>query len=326
MAKKHSDVLVSSSPPSGDDAPALPSTTSAAEVLHDEAVAERGVVDVPPSLPPSPSSTDDATPLSPDALSLQAALLAHPPLPPSLESCAHLLAYCGYALEARYTPFVCRALFHDDELLVTTGRVSFAPTRSPRTTRFHSLCLVGDCARVARILKVTADPDAGDGRPLRLAIRGGHIDLIRLLLEAGARLDLRGSDGATPLLRAVRRGNLDVIALLLDMGANVAETYGETLTALHVACSLGHLEAVSLLVQRGAPLEVEDGLERTPLLVAVVHQKEKITRFLLEKGADPNAGRGRTARNFRQTPLRRARDKKFGRIIQILEQHGGTDE
>jgi ankyrin repeat protein len=251
-----------------------------------------------------------------------------PSLPPTLESCAHLLAFAGYALESRRTPFLTRQLYGDDDLLVGTRHASYSPSLSPRFTRLHSLCLRGDLRRVALLLKVGLHPDAGDGRPLRLAIRGGHLDVARLLLERGASLRLRGRDDATPLLRCVRRGDLKMAALLLEHGADPGETYGAKLSPLHISCSLGLEDMVRLLVEKGkAPVEVEDELGRTPLFVAAVHQKERITRYLLESAkADPNAGRGMRAGNFRPTPLRRARYLRFDRIARMLEGAGGTED
>jgi ankyrin repeat protein len=76
------------------------------------------------------------------------------------------------------------------------------------------------------LLGAGADPDAfrHDLDPptaLHLASLCNDTDVMRRLMEAKARVDLRDIDGATPLFRAVERNNLDAAALLLENGASV---------------------------------------------------------------------------------------------------------
>lgn len=45
---------------------------------------------------------------------------------------------------------------------------------------------------------------------------------VRILLEGGAQLETPTRDGLTPLMRAVRRGRLEIVELLLHAGADPA--------------------------------------------------------------------------------------------------------
>jgi ankyrin repeat protein len=49
----------------------------------------------------------------------------------------------------------------------------------------------------------------------------GHVEFARMLLERGARIDARMTNGETPLHWAVRGKNIQVVRLLLEHGADV---------------------------------------------------------------------------------------------------------
>jgi ankyrin repeat protein len=65
-------------------------------------------------------------------------------------------------------------------------------------------------------------PDDNGGTPLHFAAQASAADVARVLLDAGARIDARDSEGNTPLFRAVfaSRGHGDVIELLRARGAD----------------------------------------------------------------------------------------------------------
>jgi hypothetical protein len=79
----------------------------------------------------------------------------------------------------------------------------------------------------------TADPRPYIGHmnaPLHIAASINAV-LVRILLEAGARVDARCSDGWTPLMRACKTGELEVAALLVGAGADIAAKNAEGYTA-----------------------------------------------------------------------------------------------
>ena len=55
---------------------------------------------------------------------------------------------------------------------------------------------------------------------LILAAQSGHVEVVRLLLEAGADKDVADDDGATALMEAAYRGHVEVVRLLLEAGAD----------------------------------------------------------------------------------------------------------
>jgi ankyrin repeat protein len=61
----------------------------------------------------------------------------------------------------------------------------------------------------------------GYGSPLHLAVRDGHQDIARLLIDSGAYVDVRDHNDYTPLHNAAWNGNLDMVKFLLDAGADI---------------------------------------------------------------------------------------------------------
>src|SRR6185436_9110406 len=73
-------------------------------------------------------------------------------------------------------------------------------------------------------------PAAGGMTPLLFAARDGCLDAARLLVEAGADVNLADPNGITPLVMAITNGQPAVARLLLDRGADPrrADWWGRT--------------------------------------------------------------------------------------------------
>jgi uncharacterized protein len=86
------------------------------------------------------------------------------------------------------------------------------------------------------------DPIPGAKTPLLYAAREGHLEVVKLLLDAGASIEKADADAVTPLLMAVLNGQIPVANYLMERGANVraADWYGQT--PLFAAVDLRNLD------------------------------------------------------------------------------------
>jgi ankyrin repeat protein len=119
-----------------------------------------------------------------------------------------------------------------------------------------------------------------------VASKEGHIECVRVLLDAGADVAQATQDGSTALLVASQKGHLESVRVLLDAGADVAHAMQDGLTVLMLASQEGHIECVRVLLDAGADAAqaTQDGL--TALLVASQKGHIECVRVLLDAGAD----------------------------------------
>jgi ankyrin repeat protein len=104
---------------------------------------------------------------------------------------------------------------------------------------------------IALLLEAGADPaqaDAYGWTPLMRAVSGGYIDAVLILLESG-RVDLgaREESGATALHIAAGYGQVEIVRVLLQAGAEPLAVDSEGRTPADVARLQGHAAAEALL-------------------------------------------------------------------------------
>lgn len=128
-----------------------------------------------------------------------------------------------------------------------------------------------------------------------------RMDVIDLLLAAGAPLDGKSSHNESLLSVLSSKGRFAQISKLLDHGADPAPLEW---TPLHSAVALGTVEEVKSLLDNGADTEALDYLERTALLLAIHAGDSGKAALLLSRGANRNAT-GRCAKPPMQYPIDR---------------------
>jgi ankyrin repeat protein len=102
-----------------------------------------------------------------------------------------------------------------------------------------------------------------------LACSGGHLNIVELLVQKGADLNVQDQDSRTPLHLACDGGHLNIVELLVQKGADL-NVQDHAIPGLPFTWHVdgGHLNIVELLVQKGADLNVQDEDSRTPLHLA----------------------------------------------------------
>src|SRR5687767_8583699 len=91
--------------------------------------------------------------------------------------------------------------------------------------------------------------DTDGTRPLHFAVRADELDVVDLLLRAGADPKVENRLGVTPLLLAAQNGNAAMIRRLLDAGANANQVDRTGETILMVAIRTGDVDSVRTLLK-----------------------------------------------------------------------------
>ncbi|KAK1238953.1 hypothetical protein MKX08_006014 [Trichoderma sp. CBMAI-0020] len=87
-------------------------------------------------------------------------------------------------------------------------------------------------------------------RAIYLASIGGHVDVIKELVQKDFQVDHADNNGYTSLLHTARLGHLKALRFLLQNGASTAKKSQDDSTALHLSSRIGHLSAVKELMDR----------------------------------------------------------------------------
>ena len=120
------------------------------------------------------------------------------------------------------------------------------------------------------------------------ACDNGHRDVVKLLLDRNAQVDIVSVDGMTALMFASSKGYLEIVNMLLDNGAQVNfQSFKKSRTALIEASENGHVNVVKLLIDKGAQVNVTVN-EMSALSVACMRGQTDVVQLLLDKDADFN--------------------------------------
>jgi|SRR4051795_6198829 ankyrin repeat protein len=137
----------------------------------------------------------------------------------------------------------------------------FAYTKTPRYHRFMALIHAaekGDVRSVRRWLRNGVDVDGkgvDDGvaptdRPLAVAAEHGHLEVVNVLLAAGASPDWCCCSCVTALHYAIRGRYAKIVARLLDAGADPKIPYDGEISSVELARRAGDPGIVRLLEER----------------------------------------------------------------------------
>ena len=88
--------------------------------------------------------------------------------------------------------------------------------------------------------------------PIVLASALGYTNIVRILLDHGAEINLKIEKGFTPLHHAAVQGNVDTVELLLDRGAYIEADNDDGDCALLLAAQEDQIEVVEILIRHGA--------------------------------------------------------------------------
>ncbi len=125
--------------------------------------------------------------------------------------------------------------------------------------------------------------------PLHGAAEKGPLELVKLLVSKGAKVNAVDKEFSMPLAKAVQADNLEIAQFLLEQGADKTINHADTefQTAIFKARSA---KMAQLLIANGANVSDRDKKGLSVLLHAVVrHLDFDLLKVLLQNGADINA-------------------------------------
>jgi len=126
--------------------------------------------------------------------------------------------------------------------------------------------------------------------PLDAAVSYGSNEIIQILIQNGADMNLRNEENMTALLWAVRNGRGEAVGLLLEKGAHLHAKDNDDKTALHLAAEMGHGNVLELLLAKGLGLHLADKIDKTALHWAAEGGHAACVELLITNGADVRSG------------------------------------
>ncbi|XP_009792343.1 protein VAPYRIN-LIKE-like [Nicotiana sylvestris] len=122
---------------------------------------------------------------------------------------------------------------------------------------------------------------------LKSATKNGNSHCISALIEAGADVNRRDSDGDSVMSLAVKSGNLDSVQVLIESGYTVGNSVDRF---LHDAAAMDRVDLMEILCLGYADIDLNsvDSQGRTAIHIAAIYGHVEVLQFLISVGSDPD--------------------------------------
>jgi len=165
--------------------------------------------------------------------------------------------------------------------------------------------------------------------PLIWAARGGHVEIVQLLINAkvkvNAKVTTKQDSGFTALHYAAMHGYTQIVEILLNAGADPEARKAETYDRPHLTTDMSKEQMTKLVLENSRMNACAKTTSKsTPLILAVDNGYKDIVIALLNAGANVNAESATINMRYSKTcmPLHIAVSKGFGEIVDILIKNG----
>ncbi len=185
------------------------------------------------------------------------------------------------------------------KLLAAGAHIDAQNEEFNKATPLHAAVTKGQYDFAEFLLTRGANPDLRDVHgltPLHFAAYCGQEHIARLLLKHKAAVDARATEGLnkgnTPLFGAAEGGHVDIMKILIEEGkADVLACNEFGLNLFHCVAMNGQAEALAFLLTNvpdvAACINARDVQDFSPLLWAVAKGRTEVAKILIEHGADP---------------------------------------
>lgn len=100
----------------------------------------------------------------------------------------------------------------------------------------------------------------------------GETEIVKQLLNQGAKINATDTLGNSSLHRAASKGQLKTVKLLLANGSNINAVNNKQQTALYIAAETGNSNIVNFLLEKGADSSLVAKNKTSPLSIAIINQ------------------------------------------------------
>lgn len=199
--------------------------------------------------------------------------------------------------------------------------VTINDLNADRVTALHQAAAKGYFEVVAILVQRGANLNlrAGEGldTPLHLAAKAADQDSVSYMVRYGGNANIRNGKGDTVLISAMShpKTTVELVSFLLKNGADATLVNDAGDSALHVAASSGHAETIKQLIRGGADANLKNALGYTPLYVAALHGHLNTVKALLDSGAVVNTS---------PSPLQGAIKGGNEKVVELLIEKGAV--
>jgi len=156
--------------------------------------------------------------------------------------------------------------------------------------------------------------DHNGNTPLMWAASQGNEQLVELLVDQGATVNMQNFVGETALYISAARGFDRICTLLVENGGDFRLTTVDGTSPIHIATCGGHSGVITTLMTHGAFINAQDEEGDSPLHYAVREGKKEIVELLVKQfGADTGI-----KNEDLETPLDLANDLEETAISEFL--------
>ncbi|XP_051964181.1 E3 ubiquitin-protein ligase MIB2-like [Xyrauchen texanus] len=115
---------------------------------------------------------------------------------------------------------------------------------------------------------------------LQVAAHQGHVEVVKVLLQANSSIEAKDEDGDAALHYTAFGNQTEIARLLLSKGASVNLLNNSMCTALHIAVNKGFTDVVRVLTEHSADINLQDSYGDTPLHDAIAKDFRSIIEIL----------------------------------------------
>lgn len=188
--------------------------------------------------------------------------------------------------------------------------------------------MVGDALSIDHLLTdgVSANYASVQGEslmtPLMWAAAEGYSDIATKLINAGADVNAKASQGSTPLLFALENMPSANPREAPPAGFPGRVDKPQPSQIPIIARLTGHIDIIRLLVARGADIRTRNAFDETALHLAARKAQDGLVREFLVRGIDINS----RSRGFQETALHIAAKENHARVVDLLCDLGANIE